>query len=111
MPSISCLEPRKQKVKGRCLICLKQTHKTNECVLTRTCYYCGQGNVHHRSLCPKKSGSVQQVPAHLADELLEQDVEDATENDLIPSEEMVFTQTAKGNILNPTSGMQENVQM
>ena len=57
----------------------------------------------------KKFRSVQQVSAHLADELLEQDVEDATENALISSEEMVLMQTAIGNILNPTNGMQENV--
>ena len=105
------LPGRMQKVKGRYLICLKQTYKTNECVLTRACYYCGQGNVYHKSLCPKKFDSVQQVPAHLADELLEQDVEDATENALISSEEMVLMQKAKGNNLDPTNGMQENVRM
>ena len=54
---------------------------------------------------------MQQVPAHLADELLEQDVEDATENVLMSSEEMVLMQTAKGNVLNPANGMQENVRM
>lgn len=54
---------------------------------------------------------MQQAPAHLADEFLEQDVEDATENALISSEEMVLMQTAKGNILNPINGMQENVRM
>ena len=47
------------------------------------------------------------MPAHLADERLEQDVEDATENALISSEKMVLMQTAIGNILNPTNGMQE----
>ena len=54
---------------------------------------------------------MQQVPAHLADELLVQDVEDTTENVLMSSEEMVLMQTAKGNVLNPTSGKQENVRM
>ena len=54
---------------------------------------------------------MQQVPAHLADELLEQDVEDATDNVLMSSEEMVLMQTAKGNVLNPTNWMQGNVRM
>ena len=54
---------------------------------------------------------MQQVPAHLADELLEQDVEDDIENVIISSEEMVLMQTAKGNILNPTNGMHEDVRM
>ena len=65
----------------------------------------------HRSLCPTKFGSVQQVPAHLADELLEQGVEDATENVLMSSEEMVLMQTAKGNVFNKVNGKQENVRM
>ena len=51
------------------------------------------------------------MPAHLADELLEEDVEDATENSLISSEEIVLIQTAKSNILNPTNRMQVRVQM
>ena len=54
---------------------------------------------------------MQQVPAHLADELLEQDIEDATENVLISSEEMVLMQTARGNILNPNNEMEENARM
>ena len=109
--SYSTLEARKQKAKGRCLICLNQTQKTNECTLTRTCYYCGKTNIHHRSLCPTKFGSVQQVPAHLADELLEQAVEDATENVLRSSEETVLMQTAKGNVFNKVNGKQENIRM
>ena len=49
------------------------------------------------------------MPVDLADELIEQDVEAATENALISFEEIVLIQTA--NILNPTNGMQENVRM
>ena len=54
---------------------------------------------------------MQQVPAHIVDELLEQDIEGATENVLMSFEEMVLMQTAKGNVLNPTNWMQENVRM
>ena len=54
---------------------------------------------------------MQQVPAQLADELLEQDIEDATENALISSEEMVLMQRARGNILNPNNEMEENARM
>ena len=108
--SYSSLEARKQKAKGRCFICLNQSHKTNECTLTRTCYYCGKTNIYHRSLCPTKFGSMQQVPAHLADELLEA-VENATENVLMSSEEMVLMQTAKCNVFNKVNGKQENIQM
>ena len=45
------------------------------------------------------------------DELLEQDIGDATENVLISSEEMVLKQTARGNILNPNNEMEENARM
>ena len=109
--SYSSLEARKQKAKGRCFICLNQSHKTNECTLTKTCYYCGKTNIHHRSLCPTKFGSVQQVPAHLADELLEEAVENATENVLMSPEEMVLMQTAKCNVFNKVTGKQENIRM
>lgn len=51
------------------------------------------------------------MPAHLADELLEQDGEDATENALISSEEMVLMQTAKGNTLNSINGVRQHVRM
>ena len=54
---------------------------------------------------------MQQAPAHLADELLEQDIEDATENVLISSDKMVLMQTARGNILNPNNEMEENACM
>lgn len=105
------LEARKQKIMGSCFICLKQGHRTNECFLTRTCFYCRQAKVHHRSLCPQKFGSVQKESAHLADELLEQEVEDTTENVLMSSGEMVLMQTAKCHIRNPANWIQENVRM
>ena len=50
------LEGRKQRIKGSCFICLKRDHRMNECNYTRSCYYCGKSNAHHRSLCPKKFG-------------------------------------------------------
>ena len=49
-------EARKQKIRGSCFICLKQGHKTNECTFSKSCFYCGQLNGHHRSLCPQKFG-------------------------------------------------------
>lgn len=110
------LEARKQKIKGCCNICLKPNHRTNECVLTRTCHYCGRANAHHRSLCPKRFSSIQLVPAHLADELLEQEVtetkqQDVEETALISSGEMVLMQTAKSHTKNPCTGIQESVRI
>ena len=51
------------------------------------------------------------MPAHLADELLEEAVENATENVLMSSEEMVLMQTAKCNVFNKVNRKQENIRM
>lgn len=95
---------------------MKPNHRTNECVLTRTCHYCGRANAHHRSLRPKRFGLIQQVPAHLADELLEQEItetkqQDVEETALISSGEMVLMQTAKSYTKNPSKGIQESVRI
>ena len=79
-------EARKQKIRGSCFICLKQGHTTNESTLSKSCFYCGQLNSHHRSLCPKKFGYIWNESAHLVEELsLQQEVKDSTENVLISS--------------------------
>ena len=80
------IETRKQRIRGSCFICLKQGHKTNECTLSMGCFYCGQLNSHHRSLCPQKFGYIWNESAHLVEELsLQQEDEDSTENALISS--------------------------
>ena len=93
-------------MKGNCYMCLKQDHRTNECNFTRSCYYCGHLKVHHRSLCPKRFGAVQNVSP-------EQDAEDSIEpeNILISSGEMVLMQTAQATIKNPNNCTQENGRM
>ena len=81
-------ETRKQNIRGSCFICLKLGHTTNECTLSRSCFYCGQLNRNHRSLCPKKFGYIWNESAHLVEELsLLQEVEDSTENVMISSGE------------------------
>ena len=49
------------------------------------------------------------MPAHLADKLLEEAVENATENVLMSSEEMVLMQTAKCNVFKKVNGKQETI--
>ena len=64
----------------------QQGHTTNECTLSKSCFYCGKLNRHHRSLCPKKFGYIWNESAHLVEELsLLQEDEDSTENVLISS--------------------------
>ena len=113
-PVYPTLAERRQRMKENCPICLKRDHRANECSYDRSCHYCGQSNVHHRSLCPKQFGNVHNETVHLAEELVQEDEEDITntesevENALISSGEMVLMQTAKANIRNPIEGTQEN---
>ena len=104
------LEGRKQRIKGSCFICLKRDHRMNECNYTRSCYYCGKSNAHHRSLCPKKFGVLKNESAHLVEELTESDAKDIveTENALISSGEIVLMQTAQVTMENPVDRRQES---
>ena len=132
------IEARKQKIRGSCFICLKQEHRTNECTLRKNCFYCGQVNSHHRSLCPQKFGHLRKESAHLVEELsVQKEVgtskdemvtssnkdgiftssytvqEDggSTENVLISSGETVLMQTAKTAIRNPMTSTTQTVRM
>ena len=132
------IEARKQRIKGSCFICLKQGHKTYECTLTKSCFYCGQVNNHHRSLCPKKYGYVKTENTHLVEEMYVQEEVGSTkdemvtssnkdgmftysnmvqgdrvsnENVLMSSGETVLMQTAKTDIRNPVTAMTQTVHM
>ena len=49
---------RKEKLKRRCFICLRNDHMAKDCKSKdRLCIHCGERNKHHRSLCPKKFGN------------------------------------------------------
>ena len=116
-------EARKQKIRGSCFICLKQGHKTNDCTLTKACFYCGQVNSHHRSLCPQKFGHIRNEPAHLVEELtlqeeectskdemvtssnMVQEIGYSNENVLVSSGETVLMQTAMSSVKNPRDNM------
>ena len=66
------IEERKQKIKGRCYICLNPTHQSRSCRQRVHCYYCKQWNRHHRSLCPQQFGTVQRENSSLAEKLPEE---------------------------------------
>ena len=50
----STIEERKKQLKDSCFKCLKVGHVSKDCKRNKTCVYCGEINVHHRSLCPQK---------------------------------------------------------
>ena len=58
-------EERKQRLKQSCFICLKPGHIAFECVVNKICFHCGRRSHHHRSLCPLKFSSEQQMYAQL----------------------------------------------
>ena len=99
-------ENRKQRIRGCCILCLKQGHKTSECGVSKTCFYCKELNSHHRSLCPQTFGMQQRESIQMADELQEYGAVDGTkaENFLVSSGEMVLMQTSKTHIRNPING-------
>ena len=79
------IEARKQRERGSCFICLKHGHKTNECTLTKNCFYCGQVNNHHRSLCPQKFGNLRKESANLVEELSVQEMMSTTKDEMVTS--------------------------
>ena len=50
------LESRKQKVQGKCFICLREGHIAPSCPDPWGCFHCKK-KTHHRSLCPTKFSS------------------------------------------------------
>jgi len=50
--TISTLQERKEKVKGKCYICLRPGHVMNNCKVEKPCFHCKKRGNHHRSLCP-----------------------------------------------------------
>ena len=68
---------------------------SKDCKKNKTCVYCGEINMHHRSLCPQKF-STKVSNAHLSGEITE--VKESvyeSENVLESSSEIVLMQTAK----------------
>ena len=55
------LKTRKEKLKGRCFICLKKDHQVKDCKSKdRQCVHCEEKDKHHRSLCFEKFGKTTQ---------------------------------------------------
>ena len=74
---------------------MKVGHLAKDCDINKTCVYCGEANVHHRSLCPKK------YKANITSTYLSRETDGVSgtndqieENVLISSEEIVLMQTA-----------------
>ena len=95
-------EERKRHLKDSCYRCLKIGHVVKDCVINKTCVYCGEVNAHHRSLCPERYKS------NMASTYFNGEISDTSgrslqfeENTLISSDEIVLMQTATTQIKNP----------
>ena len=106
-PHFRTPEKRKRQLKDSCYRCLKVGHVAEECVLNKTCVYCGEANVHHRSLCPIKFKS--NIAAYLSGEINEiaNECNQVEENKLISSGEIVLMQTATTQVKNPNNAPSE----
>ena len=93
------IEDRKQRIKGKCFICLKPGHRSKECRVVKACYHCKQTCEHHRSLCPKKFMSRQRESSHLTEEVCRSkepsQFPKISENSLLSSGDIVLMQTAQ----------------
>eukprot|EP00117_Sycon_ciliatum_P039449 scpid9122/ scgid5519/ len=54
------LETRRQQIQGRCFICFRDSHMAPACPNPWACAHCHK-KTHHRSLCPSKFGTGQQL--------------------------------------------------
>lgn len=106
------IEERKKQLKDSCYRCLKVGHLSKECKKTKTCVYCGEINIHHRSLCPQKF-KTKVSSAHMSGEIT--DISEAavcfSENNLVSAGEMVLMQTAKSEVRNPLNSKSDMVRI
>ena len=51
-PVYTTLSARKEKLRGKCFVCLRTGHMLSACRRQLPCYHCGAVCKHHRSLCP-----------------------------------------------------------
>jgi hypothetical protein len=103
------ISERKNHIKGSCFKCLKEGHLFKDCKTNKVCVYCGELNIHHRSLCPKKFGFKSTVTS-LSTEINESGSQ-RQENGLLTMNEMVLMQTALTEIKNPARILSQQVRL
>ena len=100
-PQYQTINERKQQLKDSCFRCLKVGHVSKECKQNKMCVHCGEFNIHHRSLCPKKFRSkISNV--HLSEERSDcvGEIPENQESVLVSSGETVLMQTASKEVKN-----------
>ncbi|XP_060575739.1 uncharacterized protein LOC132733143 [Ruditapes philippinarum] len=108
------IEERKNRIKGSCFRCLRNNHLQKECKWNKKCVYCGEHNIHHRSLCPSKFKHQSVVESvSLSEETCaeEKDISEVNENVMISAGEMVLMQTATTEVNNPNGNGAQNIRV
>ena len=99
---------RKEALKGKCYVCLKDNHTAKNCKKDKPCYHCKERGKHHRSLCPKL---FEQTQTHLSI------TTDNEEQDVIPEPSMlavgdqIVMQTALVEATDPNEKYKEPVRV
>ena len=101
----SDLQSRKNKIVGCCYNCLKKGHQIKDCEIKRQCVYCKKIGHHHRSLCQKQFGNVEETTTMVnqeesAEAVLSGACIDKEENALVAVGESVIMQTALVEVTN-----------
>ncbi|XP_056016952.1 uncharacterized protein LOC125656535 [Ostrea edulis] len=119
------IEDRKQRIKGKCYICLRPGHRIKDCRVVKPCFHCRESRNHHRSLCPKKfphqrdestrlEKSTQKETSCLADESHKEKhstAESLQESSMFTSGDIVLMQTAHTEVSNPVTNKKEAVRI
>ena len=100
------VDERKKQLKDSCYKCLKTGHMSRDCKTGKACVHCGEGNDHHRGLCPKIFMNTTSS-AHLTEEISAF----SEENVLVSSGEIVLMQTARTEIKSCDNSRSEQIRI
>ena len=104
------ISERKSQLKGSCYKCLRTGHRSNECMRSKKCVYCGDEDKHHRSLCPRQF-KVKQEVVQFVGETSTDTGEQYDENALVAANETVLMQTAMTEVRGHESSRLESVRL
>ena len=102
--TVSTLQARREKVKGKCYICLQSGHLKINCKVTKPYFHCKTAKSHHRSLCPSLFGTPEATPNNVfTSNVAEQEREPADNNEtsMLSMNEQVIMQTALVEVMDP----------
>ena len=100
------VEERKEKIRGRCFVCLSNNHFFRECTVKKPCFHCKRKGNHHSSLCPVKFASPPEDGGEPEAGIASHDVEQPENTDevMLNVGEEVIMKIAIVKVRNPVTG-------